>query len=201
MNNPTKWEDYLHLAEFAYKNGYQASTKMIPFEVLYGRKCMTPVTCDSQVDRLMLGPDLLLDLEQLVTKVQGNLKEAQDRQKSYADKKRKDKDYQVGEHVYLKVKAKWSSLSLGRCGKLAHRFCGPFEIMAKKGLVAYELALTAHVRVHNVFHASLLKKYVYDTKHVIDWSLLQVEPEGDFSTNPLHILEKREVKSGKFTVV
>ena len=52
----------------------------------------------------MLGPDLLLDLEQLVTKVHGNLKEAQDHQKSYADKKRKDKDYQVGEHVYLKVK-------------------------------------------------------------------------------------------------
>ena len=80
----------------------------------------------------MLGPDLLLDLEQLVTKVQGNLKEAQDRQKIYADKKRKDKYYQVGEHVYLKVKAKWISLSLGRCGKLAHIFCVPFQIVAKK---------------------------------------------------------------------
>ena len=64
----------------------------------------------------MLGPDLLLDLEWLVTKVQENLKEAQDLQKSYANKKRKDKDYQVGEHVYLKVKEKLSSLSLGRCG-------------------------------------------------------------------------------------
>ena len=73
----------------------------------------------------MLGPHLLLDLEQLVTKVQGNLKEAQDRYKSYADKKRKDKDYQVGEHVYLKVKAKRSLLSLGMCGKLAPSFCGP----------------------------------------------------------------------------
>ena len=79
---------------------------MSPFEVLYGWKCRTPVTWDSPVDQLMLGPDLLLDLEQLVTKVQGNLKEAQDHQKSYADKKRKDKDYQVGEHVYLKVKVK-----------------------------------------------------------------------------------------------
>ena len=58
------------------------------------------------VDRLMLGPDLLLDLEQLVTKVQGNLKEAHDCQKIYADKKRKYKDYQVGENVYLKVKSK-----------------------------------------------------------------------------------------------
>ena len=58
---------------------------------------------------------------------------------------------------------------MGRCGKLAPRFCGPFEIISKKGPVAYELALRAYIRVHNVFHASLLKKYVYDTKHVIDW--------------------------------
>ena len=59
--------------------------------------------------------------------------------------------------------------------------------------MAYELALPAHVKVHNVFHASLLKKYVCDTKHVIDWSLLQVEPEGEFMPKPLHILDKREV--------
>ena len=87
-------------------------------------------------------------------------------------KKRKDKYYQIGDHVYLKVKDKRSLLSLGKCGKLAPIFCGTFEILAKKGRVAYELALPMHVRVHNVYHASLLKKYFYDTKHVIDWSLL-----------------------------
>ena len=109
------------------------------------------------MDQIMLGYDLLKYLEQLVTKVQQNLKEAQDYQKSYVDKKRKDKYYQIGDHVYLKVKSKWSSLSLGRCSKLAPIFCGPFEIMAKRGPVAYELALPAHIRVHNVFHAYLLK--------------------------------------------
>ena len=92
-------------------------------------------------------------------------------------------------------------MSLGRRGKLAPIFCGPFEILAKKGPVAYELALHVHVRVHNVFHSSLIKKYVYDTKHVINWSLLQVEPEGEFSPNPLHILDKREVQLWKRTVV
>ena len=97
-----------------------------------------------------------------------NLKEAQDYQKSYADQKMKDKYYQIGDHVYLKVKAKWSSLSLGRCEKLAPRFFGTFEILAKRGSVAYELTLPTHIRVHNVFHASLLNKYFYDTKHVID---------------------------------
>ena len=93
----------------------------------------------------------------MVTKVQVNLKEAQDCQKIYADKKIKDKFYQIGDHVYLKVKGKQSLLSSGRCSKLASRFCGPFEILARKVLVAYERALPLHVRVHNVFHASLLK--------------------------------------------
>ena len=70
-----------------------------------------------------------------------------------------------------------------------------------KGPVAYELALPMHVRVDNVFHASLLKKYVYDTKHVVYWSLLQVEPEGEFSPEPIHILDKREVQLRKRTIV
>ena len=69
VNNPTKWEDYLHLVEFAYNNEYKTSTKMSPFEVLYARKCRTPITWDIPMDCLMLGPDLLKDLEQLVTKV------------------------------------------------------------------------------------------------------------------------------------
>ena len=126
MNNPTKWEDYLYLAEFAYNNGYQTSTKISPFEVFYGRKCRTTLTWDRPVDQLMLGHDLLKDLEQLVTKVQLNLKEAQGLMKSYVDKKIKDKYYHLGDHVYLKVKEKRSSFSLGRCGNLAPTFCGPF---------------------------------------------------------------------------
>ena len=80
-------------------------------------------------------------------------------------------------------------------------FCGPFEILTKKGQVVYELDLPAHIKVHNVFHASLLNKYVSDTKHVIDWSLLQVEPEGEFVPEPLHILDKREVQLRKRTIV
>ena len=117
------------------------------------------------------------------------------------DKKIKDKYYQIDDHVYLKVKATRSSLRLERCGKLAPRFCRPFEILVKRVPMAYELALPVHIRVHNVFHASLLKKYVYDTKHVVDWSLLQVEPKGEISLEPLHILDKREVQLRKCTIV
>ena len=78
MNNPMKWEDYLHLIEFAYNNGCQTFTKTSPFEVLSRRKRRTSFTWDRPVDRLMLWPDLLMNLEHLVTKVQVNLKEAKD---------------------------------------------------------------------------------------------------------------------------
>ena len=84
---------------------------------------------------------------------------------------------------------------------LAPGFCRPFEIIAKKGLVVYELAFPTHVRVHNVFHAYLLNKYVYNIKHVIDWSLLQVEHEGEFAPEPIHILDKREVELRMRTIV
>ena len=67
--------------------------------------------------------------------------------------------------------------------------------------MVYELALLSHIKVHNVFHASLSKKYVYDTKHVIDFSLLQVEPKGEFLPEPLHIMEKREVHLKRHTIV
>ena len=101
MKNPMKWDDYMHLANFVYNNGYQTSAKMSPFEALYGQKCRTLVTWDSPVDRLSLGPDFLNDLEKLVSKVQVNLKKAQDHHKSYADKRRKDKYYQIGDHVNI----------------------------------------------------------------------------------------------------
>jgi hypothetical protein len=66
----------------------------------------------------------------------------------------------VGKHVFLKVKVKRSSLILGSFPKLAARYCGPFEILEKIRLVACTLALSASMRVHNVFHVSLSKKYV-----------------------------------------
>ena len=69
MNNPMKWEEYLHLAEFTYNNGYYDSSKISPFDVIYGWKCRTLITWDIPVDQLMLGTSLLKNLEQLVTKV------------------------------------------------------------------------------------------------------------------------------------
>ena len=86
----------MHLVEFAYNNDYQASTKLSPFEILYGRKCNTPITWSNRVDRLMLRPDMLKELELTVKQVQSNLKTAQEIQKSHYDLKRTPKEFQVG---------------------------------------------------------------------------------------------------------
>ena len=79
MDKPSKWEDYLHLVEFSYNNHHHASAKMSPFEILYGRKCNTPISWSNPVDRLMLVPQLLKDMKLTMKRVQGNLKIAQDR--------------------------------------------------------------------------------------------------------------------------
>jgi hypothetical protein len=105
---------------------------------------------------------LLKEMEEQMEKINQNLKATQDRQKSYAYKNKVFIDFKVGEHVFLKVKAKRSFLRLGSFPKLVARYCGPFEILENIGLVAYMLDLHASRRVHNVFHVSLLKKYVLD---------------------------------------
>jgi transposase InsO family protein len=79
MDNPSKWEDYLHLVEFTYNNGYQDSLRMIPFEALYSRKFDTPVSWDNPIDRVVLGLELLKVMEDRVVKIKKNLKVAQDR--------------------------------------------------------------------------------------------------------------------------
>jgi hypothetical protein len=73
---PSKWKDYLHLVEFSYNNGYQTLAKLSPFEVLYDINCTTLISWDNLVDRLMVGPEMLQEMENMVRKVQQNLKEA-----------------------------------------------------------------------------------------------------------------------------
>eukprot|EP00253_Pinus_taeda_P023632 PITA_23632 len=189
MQQPQKWEDYLHLVEFAYNNRHHESLGMSPFKVLYRRKCRVPTNWNSWDNKLALGPDRLAEMEAIIKKVHRNLKAAQDRQKVYADKKRTHKEFQLGDHVYLKVKPQKSTLQWKGCAKLAPQYYGPFQIFERIRPMAYKLALPCHIRVHNVFHVSLLKKHIYDPPHIINWESIQVELEEEFLAESLHILD------------
>jgi hypothetical protein len=172
MDKTSKWEDYLHLVEFSYNNGYQTSLKMSPFEELYCRKCNTPVRWDNPIDRAVVGPDLLKEMEEKMLKIKQNWKASQDRKKIYDDKGRTHKEIKVGDHVFLKVKSNRSSLKLGKYSKLAARYCGPFEIVERISLVSYMIALNTSMSIHNAFHVSFLKKYIPDANRVIDWNVM-----------------------------
>ena len=139
-------------------------------------------------------------MEEIVKQVQGNLKVARDQQKSQADLKRTPKEFQVGEHVFIKVRPKKSSLRLGSCAKLASRYYGPFEILSRIGQVAYQLALPPNLRVHNVFHIFILKKYVHVANHVVNWNDVHVEPEGYFLVELDCILGRREITLQNHTI-
>jgi hypothetical protein len=133
---------------------------------------------DNPADRAMVGPEFLKEMEEKMLKIKQNLKASQEGQKSYVDKNRTHREFKVGDHVFLKVKANRISLKFGNFSKLAARYCGPFEIIERIGPVVYMLALSASMNVHNMFHVSLLKKYIPDPNHVIYWNVIQVEQEG-----------------------
>jgi hypothetical protein len=164
---------------------------MSPFEALYGRKCNTLVSWDNPSDRVVVGLELLKEMEDQMIKIKKNFKAAQDRKKSYDDKNRTHREFKVGDHVFLKVKDNRSSLKLGSCAKLAARFCGPFEILERIGPLANMLGLLASMTIHNVFHVSFLKKYIPYANHVIDWNVIQVEQEGVLQVHPVCILDRK----------
>ena len=128
-------------------------------------------------------------MEEKMLKIKHNLNIVQDRQKIYADKGRNGREFKVGDHVFLKLKANRSSMKLGNRSKLTARYCGLFEILERIGHVAYMLALPTSMTIHNVFHVSLLKNYFHHVNHVIDWNVIQVEQEGAFQVHLVHILD------------
>ena len=146
------WDEHLPLMEFSYNNSYHTSIKAAPFEALYGRKCRTPV-CWAEVGESQLsGPELVQETTDKVLQIQERLKTARDRQKSYADRRRKPLEFAVGDKVLLKVSPWKGIMRFGKKGKLSPRFVGPFEILKRVGPVAYQLKLPEEMSgIHDVF--------------------------------------------------
>ena len=125
------------------------------------------------------GPDMIRDTSEKVCLIRQRLLKAQSRQKSYADVRRRPLEFEVGNHVFLKVMPKRGVVKFGKHGKLSPRFIGLFEILERVGTVTYRLALPPSMSgVHGVFHVSMLWKYTLDPAHVVDWDRLRLTRMG-----------------------
>ncbi|GJV20806.1 putative reverse transcriptase domain-containing protein [Tanacetum coccineum] len=188
------WINHLPLVEFSYNNSYHASIKAAPFEALYGRKCRSPV-CWAEVGEAQLtGPDLIQETTEKIIQIKQMIQSACDRQKSYANLKRKPMEFQVGDRVRLKVSPWKGVVHFGRRGKLNPRYVGPFEVLEKVGSVAYKLELPQELsRVHNTFHVSNLKKCYSDEPLVVPLEGLHIDDKLQFVEETVEILE-HEIK-------
>ncbi|KAL0533871.1 hypothetical protein IC582_028142 [Cucumis melo] len=192
---PGSWDSHLHLMEFAYNNSYQATIGMAPFEALYGKCCRSPVCWGEVGEQRLMGPELVQSTNEAIQKIRSRMHTAQSRQKSYADVRRKDLEFEVGDKVFLKVAPMRGVLRFERRGKLSPRFVGPFEILEWIGPVAYRLALPPSLStVHDVFHVSMLRKYVPDPSHVVDYEPLEIDENLSYVEQPVEVLA-REVKT------
>jgi hypothetical protein len=127
-----------------------------------------------------------------VIQIRQRLKEARDRQKSYVDAHRTDRSYEVGDQVFIHIRPNKSTIWFGKGTKLSPQFIGPFRIQEKIGPVAYRLILPPHLhKTHNVFHVSVLRHYVADESHKLNWKELQVLDVGTLTVEPLRILDRR----------
>ncbi|GKC91240.1 putative reverse transcriptase domain-containing protein [Tanacetum coccineum] len=180
--------------EFSYNNSYHASIKAAPFEALYGRKCRSPVCWTEVGEAQILGPELIQETTEKIVQIKQRMQAARDRQKSYADLKRKPMEFQVGDKVMLKVLPWKGVVHFGKRGKLNPRYVGPFKVLEKVGEVAYKLELPEELsRVHNTFHVSNLKKCHADEPLAVPLDGLHVDDKLHFVEEPVEIVD-REVK-------
>ena len=183
------WDKYIPLIEFPYNNSYQSSIGMTPYEALYGWRCRTPVCWIELNEHKVIGSNIIKDTEAKVQVIRQRLKVASDRQNSYANLKRKDIEYEVGDKVFLKVSPWRKVLRFGKKGKLSPRLISPYEVLERIEPVAYRLALPPELaKLHDVFHVSMLQKYRSDESHILTVQEVQVQQDFSYDEEPKAIM-------------
>nr|GFB99294.1 putative reverse transcriptase domain, ribonuclease H-like domain, aspartic peptidase domain protein [Tanacetum cinerariifolium] len=143
------WVKHLPLAEFSYNNSYHASIKAAPYEALYGRKCRSPMCWAEVRESQLTGLEFIQETTEKTVLIKQRMQAAQDRQKNYADRKRKPMEFEIGDRVMLKVPSWKGVVRFGKRGKLNPIYVGPFKVLAKVEKVAYKLELPQELsRVH-----------------------------------------------------
>ncbi|GJV39195.1 putative reverse transcriptase domain-containing protein [Tanacetum coccineum] len=185
-------------------NSYYSSVRCAPFEALYGRKCRSSILWAEVGESQLIGPELVQETTEKISQIKDKLKAARDRQKSYADKKRKPLEFSIGDYVLLKVSPWKGVVRFEKKGKLAPRFVRPFEIIKKVGPVAYRLDLPEELNgVHDTFHVSNLKKCLADPTLKVPLDEIQVDDKLNFVDEPVEILERefKKLKRGRIAIV
>jgi hypothetical protein len=193
MEYPGSWDKNLSWTEFSYNNSYQESLKMAPFEALYGRQYHTSLNWFESGEKAIFGPNIVVEAKATVHRIQENLKVAKLRQESYANKGCQPLQFEVGDHVYLKVSPKKGMKRFGVKEKLSPRYIISFLIHEKCGKTAYKFELPPSLAgVHNIFHVSQLKKCL---KAPVDVVLPEVAPLDTDLTYPEHPIKILDQKS------
>nr|GFC15145.1 putative reverse transcriptase domain-containing protein [Tanacetum cinerariifolium] len=188
------WVNHLPLVEFSYNNSYYATIKAAPFDALYGRKCRSPICWTEVEEAQILGLELIQETIEKIVQIKKRMQAARDRQKSYADLKRKPMEFHVGDKVMLKFSPSKGVVRFGKRGKLNPRYVGPFKVLERVGDVTYKLDLPKKLsRVHNMFHVSNLKKCHADEPLALPLDGLHFDDKLHFVEEPVEIVD-REVK-------
>nr|GEV59881.1 reverse transcriptase domain-containing protein [Tanacetum cinerariifolium] len=183
-----KMGETLTTGRISYNNSYQVTIKAAPFEVLYGRKCRSPV-CWAEVGYVQLtGPEIIHETTEKIVQIRQLLHAARDRKRSYANVRRKPLEFQVGDHVMLKVSPRKGVIRFGKRGKLNPWYIGPFMILKRVSPMAYTLELPEELSiVHGTFHISNLKKYLSDESLVLLTKELLLDDKLNFVEEPVEI--------------
>ncbi|GJV44560.1 putative reverse transcriptase domain-containing protein [Tanacetum coccineum] len=184
------WDRHLPLVEFSYNNSYHTSIKAAPFEALYGRKCRSLICWATVGDTQLTGLEIVHETTEKIIQIKKRIQAARDRQKIYADRRRKPLEFEVEDKVMLKVSPWKRVIRFGKRGKLNPHYIGPFKILAKVGTLAYRLELPKQLsRVHSTFHVSNLKKCLIDEPLAILLEEIQIDDKLNFIEEPIEIMD------------
>ncbi|RWR84947.1 Ty3/gypsy retrotransposon protein [Cinnamomum micranthum f. kanehirae] len=195
-DHPKSWVQWIPLAEWWYNTTFHSATKVTPYQAVYGVAPPTLLSYVSGTTCVAAMDDELRDREKALILLKDNLRKAQAQMKQNADKHRTEREFAVGDWVYLRLQPyRQSTISARRSQKLAARYFGPFQVSEKIGTVAYRLNLLAESKLHPVFHVSKLKKKI--GQDVIPQpSLPPLHSDGSLNPYPSAILARRIVKRG-----